>query len=104
VSASAAEDRRPAECSANSRTEYSTSCDAPISTVAEPPTPLQLIRHFLRSGTTTAGRGLTNLRSAPLAKRSLGYREMVAEDFQAALPILRDAEINFGAVAKPGNF
>jgi hypothetical protein len=37
-----------------------------ISTMAEPPTQLQLIRRFLRLGATTAGRGLTNLRSAPL--------------------------------------
>jgi hypothetical protein len=28
---------------------------------------------------------------------------MVAKDFQAALSILRDAEVNFGAAAKPGD-
>jgi hypothetical protein len=29
---------------------------------------------------------------------------MVAGDFQAALPFLRDAEVHFGAAAKPGGF
>lgn len=41
---------------------------------------------LLRLGTTTAGRGLTKFEGYAAAKQSLGYSEMVAGDFHAALP------------------
>jgi hypothetical protein len=69
----------PKSCSRTPGPSASTSWAAPISTVAEPPTPLQLVRHFLRLGATTAGWGLTKFEE-------------------------RDAEVNFGAAAKPGGF
>jgi tetratricopeptide (TPR) repeat protein len=38
------------------------------------------------------------------AKQSLGYSKMLAGDFEGALPVLRDAEGNFGTAAKPNDF
>lgn len=56
----------------------------------------------IRHGDCQPGSG--TLAECADAKQSLGYSKMAAGDFQTALPILRDAEANFGAASKPDDF
>ena len=82
--------------------QYSTGCDAYLDygrasdAVATNTALLEIRRNDCRPGSDKS-------EECAAAKQSLGYSEMVAEDFQAALSILRDAEVNFGAAAKPGD-